>query len=80
VGDLELELQAELNDAHAAIGGDLAKAIAVSVVVRIQELRVVECIEKLGAKLKNLALPDGGVLEQRKVEVVDARSAKRIPG
>jgi hypothetical protein len=61
-GLLEIKLQAELNDTHSAIGGDLAKRGAAAEIIGIQELRVIESVEEFCAELQHFPFGDLGFL------------------
>jgi hypothetical protein len=48
-----VELQSELADARVARAGDLAEVAGGVIAYRILELRVIEYVEKLGAKIQS---------------------------
>ncbi len=72
---LEVKLQAELDDAHSTVGGNLAERGAAPVIVRIEELNVIESVKEFGAELERCGFADVGVLDEREIEVIDAGAA-----
>jgi hypothetical protein len=74
----EIELQAELDQARSAIFGHLAESRAASVIVDPKKLGVVKGVEKLRSEFDQFALGDVGVFDDRSVEIIDSRAAKRI--
>src|SRR2546426_12344421 len=83
----EQQLQREL-DLPRGRGriGNLAGRLAIAVVrgvaleddpIRVREIRAIEHIERFGAELQRLALPDGYPLEEGRVDAEQARAAER---
>src|ERR1700693_4944666 len=74
----EVKLQAKLDQARVPVGRNLAKGSAASRSIWIQELGMIEGIEKFCPELNGLGLGDLCFLDDRKVVIVDARTAKEI--
>src|SRR5262245_38047223 len=66
---LEIELQAELNNARIARGQNLSEAGGIARDVRREEIGAVKCIEQFGAELEVAPLAKIEVLRQREVEI-----------
>src|SRR5437016_4588010 len=65
--------------AHLAV--NLAERAAARVGIYASPIGVIEPIEEFAAKLETMLLPDGEVLEQRQVPVLETRIVdQRIPG
>ena len=62
---LEVKLQAELNDAHSTVGGNLAERGAAARIVWIQELNMVKGIEEFGAELERCGFGNMSALCER---------------
>src|SRR5271156_5540902 len=75
---LEVKLQTKLDQTRVSVGGNLAEGAAAPRRIGIQELGVIEGIEKFGPELNRLGLEDLRFLDERKVVVVDAWAAKEI--
>src|SRR6516164_7122354 len=70
------QLQSKLNQPWVPSPYYCTKGCAVAdVAVWVHKLRVIEQVEGFGAKLKEHAFAEGCVLEQRKIEVVNPRTA-----
>src|SRR6266550_2707065 len=67
------DLQAHLSDPRIARAGDRSKIAAAEISVWAVELRVIEHVEELRAKLHGNLFGDPGVLVQRYVGIVEAR-------
>ena len=70
------ELQTHLSDSRIASASHIAELAAAEIPVRIEELRVIEHIEELRAKLNYHAFAHRSVLVQRHVPIVKAGSAE----
>src|SRR5580658_7878324 len=75
---LEVKLQAELNQPRIPIGRNLTKGAAPSGSIWIQELDVIESVEKFRPELDCLGFEDLGFLDDRKVVIVDAWTTQEI--
>jgi hypothetical protein len=78
---LEKELQRKLHEARVFCLSDLTELRSVSnIAVRVIELRVVEDVEKLGAKFKVFGLAHRYVFQNREIGVADSGSAANGAG
>src|SRR2546428_765541 len=69
-------LQRELDSAVAALAGDLAERGAGGVRVGAAPVRVVHCVEQLGAKLQVLLLSDGEIFANTEIPLPEAGVAE----
>ena len=67
---LKIKLQTELDDAHSTVCGNLAEGGAAAVIIRIEELNMVEGVKEFGAELKRRGFAYVSVLNQRKIELL----------
>src|SRR5215472_4054624 len=74
---LEENPQSHFCNARAVIAGDLAVVHVAERGVRIFEVRVIEGVVELAAKLYGYALADREVAHQRRIPVVDSGSEQR---
>jgi len=72
-------LQRQLADARVASAIDHSESAGVDVAGRIDELRVIENVEKFGSELDTEALCDPRVLQQRHIKVVDSGTMEETP-
>jgi len=78
---LEQELEAELYVPRVAGGGDAAEGGGAQEIIRQVEVRVVEKIEGLGAKLKSDTFAERGVFHQWEVDGLITRTVENVsPG
>ena len=75
---LEVELQAKLHEPWTAGLGNLPKRAAEPLIVRVQELRVVERVKHFAAELERFALGEFHSFQEREIPVVDAGAANRV--
>src|SRR4030095_7652667 len=75
---LENQLQCDLSDSSGLGAADDTEGTAIDVHCRIAEIRMVERVVKLNAKLSLNLFRDSELLEHTQVEVCVARSAERI--
>src|ERR1700730_14846415 len=71
-------METKLDQTRVPVVSNLAEGTAASGGIRIQELGMIESIEKFGPELNGLGLEDLSFLDDRKVVIVDARAAKEI--
>src|SRR5207245_1417123 len=77
---LEEELKSKLYQPGVACLPDLAELLPVrGISVRVEELRVVEDIEELGAEINPLSLRQRDGLQYRKISIADMGSAADCP-
>ena len=76
----EVKLQRELDKARIPRPLDASKIRSIcKIPIRLEELRVVECIKKLAAKINFVPFADGGALHKPNLPVIDSRSAADGP-
>src|SRR5215470_4124836 len=72
------QLRSQLVDARRPSAQDLSELWGGYIHLRVHELRMVECIERLQPELKAQPLRNRKVLEQRQIEIIDARRAQDV--
>src|SRR5215472_16705823 len=75
---LEIQLEAELDQARSAGLANLPKSATEAICVGIQELYVVKRVEHFRPKLERFVLRELGSLEERNIPIIDPRTTKGV--